>query len=63
MLPLLGPSNLRDGVGQAVDWAIDPFRVYAATQNPNWHPEAGYARTGLTVVDTREELLDPIDEI
>lgn len=63
MLPLLGPSNLRDGVGLAVDWALDPFRLYAATQNPGWDPEALYARTGMTVVDTREELLDPIEEI
>lgn len=63
MLPLIGPSNLRDGVGFAVDWALDPFRIYAATENPEWHPEATYVRTGLTVVDTREALLDPLEEI
>ncbi len=63
VLPLLGPSNLRDGVGVAVDWALDPFRVYAATQNPSWDPEAGYVRLGMTALTTRTDMLDAIDEI
>jgi phospholipid-binding lipoprotein MlaA len=63
MLPLLGPSNFRDGAGLAVDWALDPFRWYGATQNPNWHPEAEYTRTGLRVLDARTALLDPLEEL
>jgi phospholipid-binding lipoprotein MlaA len=63
VLPILGPSTVRDATGQLIDWFFDPLRLYTATQNPAWQGWAPPTRTGLTVVDTREQLLDPIDEI
>lgn len=63
VLPIIGPSNPRDTVGLVVDWFFDPFRYYTATQNPAWDSWALETRTGATVVDSREALLDPIDEI
>jgi len=60
VLPLFGPSNVRDGVGLAVDWLADPFRIYATSQN--WH-EVNYARGGLTAVDTQAGLLDVLEDI
>ena len=29
VLPLLGPSSLRDGIGRGVDWLADPVRIVA----------------------------------
>lgn len=60
VLPLLGPSNARDAVGRAVDWLMDPVRILAAGKN--WD-EFQMARTGLTIVDARAKLIDPINEI
>ncbi|WP_052214005.1 VacJ family lipoprotein [Belnapia sp. F-4-1] len=60
VLPVLGPSNPRDLAGSGVDGAasaatflgtgaaVDAFR---------------YSRAGLSLVDTREALIDPIDEM
>ncbi len=59
-VPLLGPSSPRDIAGQAVDLAINPL---------TWLGQgivvdaAGWTQIGLTVVDTREALLEPIDQV
>jgi len=62
VLPLLGPSNLRDGIGTLIDRVIDP--VSALTYIPN---EGGMtlraSRTGATVVVTRERLIEPLDSL
>ncbi|SIT00535.1 phospholipid-binding lipoprotein MlaA [Insolitispirillum peregrinum] len=63
VLPLLGPSNARDAVGSAVDWFVDPMRMYDATRNPSWAPEADYARMGATALNMRKDYLDTIDEL
>jgi phospholipid-binding lipoprotein MlaA len=63
VLPLLGPSNLRDTVGFAVDTFFDPLRMFTAAHDPSWADTANYNRTGLTVVDRREALIDPLDEV
>jgi phospholipid-binding lipoprotein MlaA len=60
MLPFLGPSNPRDAAGFLVDWVIDPFNIYTNGVNAHW---AQYVRTGTTVVEEREKLLDPLDEV
>ncbi|BDG70279.1 hypothetical protein Rmf_02080 [Roseomonas fluvialis] len=59
-VPLFGPSSPRDLGGQAVDLAINPL---------SWLGQglivdaAGWTQLGLTVVDTREALLEPIDQV
>ena len=58
-LPVLGPSNSRDATGFAANTALDPF---------TWTSFGGanalrYSKFGLGVVDTRERLLDPIDQL
>jgi phospholipid-binding lipoprotein MlaA len=60
--PFLGPSNLRDSVGMAGDWYMDPLN-YAAT--PDWPKRWNYGVTEnwqwglwlLSYVDTRADLL------
>ena len=50
VLPLLGPSSARDGVGLVADWYTDPLN-YVEDGAVNW------ALVGLKLVDTRADLL------
>lgn len=60
VLPLLGPSTLRDAGGMLVDAYADPIRLYLFnTDQEEWH----YARIAAGVVDQREELLEVIDDL
>ena len=59
-IPLFGPSNPRDVVGQAMDFAINPLAWFGQGVLVD---AAGWTRLGLTVVDTREALLEPIDQV
>jgi phospholipid-binding lipoprotein MlaA len=56
MLPLLGPSTVRDGIGRGVDVLLDPLTWLLPT------PESYYL-TGAEVVVRREALLTPLDEL
>lgn len=59
-LPVLGPSSPRDAAGFGVGMVSDPFfwigQGAAVTA-------LGYSRTALTIVNTRADLLKPIDEV
>jgi len=59
VLPILGPSNPRDAVGLVADFYIDPITHWSQATSSEWEP---VARTGATTVDTREGLLDVLDE-
>lgn len=60
VLPILGPSSMRDATGMLVDSYADPLRLYLYnTHQEEWH----YARLGLTAISTREELLDLLDDL
>lgn len=59
-LPILGPTNPRDATGFGADLAIDPFTwvgtgVVVST--------LGWSKTGANAVDSRERVLDPVDQI
>lgn len=62
VLPILGPSNLRDSVGLLVDFFLDPFTILslssvkAGTSDP-----IVYSASGMKLVDTRAGLLDAIE--
>lgn len=60
MLPFFGPSNPRDAVGLGVEWAADPLNVWSRGTNTDW---VSPTRTGVAVVDYREEHLDLLEEI
>lgn len=56
VLPLLGPSTLRDGVGTAVDIFFDPLTYTLDT----------YPRLGVTAANAivrREQLIEPLDDL
>ncbi len=66
VLPLFGPSSLRDGLGRGVDWAADPVRIaaYEADLRRGYMAVGALrmmdARAGLetTIADTRRNSLD-----
>lgn len=60
VLPILGPSNVRDGVGLATEWLSDPINLYFDNVGEDW---AIWARAGLSGLEKRERLLDTLDEI
>ena len=60
VLPIIGPSSVRDTVGLVVDSYADPLRLYLYNTNQEeWH----YVRLGATAIDRREELLEVLDEL
>jgi phospholipid-binding lipoprotein MlaA len=59
-VPLFGPSSPRDLAGQGVDIALNPLTWLGQGAAVD---AAGWTRLGLTVVDTREALLEPIDQV
>lgn len=56
MLPLLGPSTVRDGIGRGVDFLLDPLTWLVP------RPESYYLLGADTVVK-RQALLEPLDEL
>jgi len=65
MLPLLGPSNVRDTVGQVVDLAFDPMTILGAVDIGVFivPTEFGLARTGAEALSFRERNIENIDEL
>lgn len=60
VLPLLGPSSVRDGTGMLVDSFADPIRLYLFNTG---HENLHYIRVGLSALDKREELLDVMEDL
>lgn len=60
VLPLLGPSNVRDAVGMGVDTMADP--VGYAFSNNKLVP-ANYARAAAGATDKRAEFIEPLDAL
>ncbi len=60
VLPIFGPSTLRDTGGMAVDWYADPVNIVLREESLDW---AQWTRGGLTGLDTRERYLDVLDEV
>ncbi len=56
VLPLLGPSTVRDGIGTAVQFALDPTQT--GLKEAGVGSTARAAITGTRVIDTRSQLID-----
>ena len=56
MLPFLGPSNPRDGIGLGVDSLMDPIGYFATI----WEDFGRFVFEGI---DKREPLIEPLDEL
>lgn len=55
VLPLLGPSNVRDGFGMAGDMVMDPVNWYVWEHDKN---DLGTGRTVATILSTKDNFLD-----
>jgi len=58
-VPILGPTNVRDGVGRIVDVAFDPLN-YAQYDGDD---AVNVSRAVLAGLDAREQLIGPINDI
>lgn len=56
MLPIFGPSNVRDAIGLGVDAYADPMGWFLGT------PEL-FARAAVEGIDKRAEVIEPLDEL
>lgn len=56
MLPLLGPSNVRDAFGRVADVLMDPFSYVVES-------DVAMAKSGIYGIDTREANLNLVDHI
>lgn len=59
VLPLFGPSNVRDALGRTVDTLADPFRLYVTHKD---HEELILIRGGANALETRAGLLEAVDD-
>lgn len=59
-LPVLGPSNPRDLIGAGADIASNPLTWIGGGAG---YDAFNYTRTGLTGLDTREGLIEPLDQL
>lgn len=60
VIPLLGPSSLRDATGMLVDSFADPLNIYLYnTDREEWV----YARWGVSFLSAREELLEAVSDL
>lgn len=56
MLPIFGPSNIRDAIGLGVDSVADPLGWFIGT------PEL-FARAAVEGIDKRSQVIEPLDEL
>lgn len=60
MLPVLGPSNLRDTSGMVAEWLVDPVNLYLDEEG---HEALIWVRAGLTGIDARARSIDVLNEL
>lgn len=60
VLPVLGPSNLRDTAGLVADTAADPVRLYAFNQGEEW---IYYTRGAIEGLDNRARMVNAVRDM
>ena len=60
VLPLFGPSNLRDTSGMFMTMMTDPVNAYAASQGEAWVIPL---RTAANAVDQRSKIIDEVNAL
>jgi phospholipid-binding lipoprotein MlaA len=59
VIPVIGPSNLRDGVGMGIDLLMDPITWWARGKER----EFGYGDMSIRIIDARASSLKDLDQI
>lgn len=62
VLPVLGPSNVRDAVGKVVDYFLDPLTMFGRYSQASTNTKLAitYGARAVDAIDTRAGLLDAI---
>jgi len=60
VLPLFGPSNLRDTAGMVLTYSTDPINAYAVSEGEAWVIPL---RTGVNAVDQRSKIIDEVNAL
>ena len=60
VLPLFGPSNLRDTTGMVMTMITDPINAYATSQGEAW---AIPMRTAANATDQRSQIIDEVNAL
>jgi len=60
VLPLFGPSNLRDTSGMVLTMMTDPINAYAVSEGESWLVPM---RTAINAVDTRSQIIDEVNAL
>ncbi len=60
VLPLLGPSSLRDAAGKVADLAVDPLFVWSNNTHNNW---VYLTRGGVEAIDNRARAIKAVEDL
>ena len=60
VLPLFGPSNLRDTTGMVMTMVTDPINAYAVSEGEAWMVPM---RTAANAVDQRSKIIDEVNAL
>ena len=60
VLPILGPSNPRDGIGKLADFYMDPLSQWASNTD---REEVTYTRTVLGGIDSFSRVMDDLEKL
>ena len=63
MLPILGPSNLRDGIGLVPDYFLDPVTWWDMNTDKDAPTYIGIGGRVLTVIDTRSRNMAQLEDL
>ena len=60
VLPLVGPSNLRDTAGMVLTYTTDPINAYAVSEGEAWVVPL---RRSVNAVDQRSKIIDEVNAL
>ena len=60
VLPIFGPSNIRDTAGMVLTYITDPVNAYAVTQDEAWILPI---RTTTNAIDQRSKIIDEVNAL
>ncbi len=60
VLPIFGPSNVRDTAGMILTFATDPINAYAASEGEAWLIPL---RTASNAIDQRSKIIDEVNAL
>ncbi len=60
VLPLFGPSNIRDGIGLGIDSTLDPLSYYLSDNHMRWLATTRFLLSGLSAYESYMDNLEDV---